>query len=83
MRKAMEYFVIAATFTYPHEIAVLRHRLEQEGIAHFFENETMLSVAPFYSFALGGIKLRVHRDDLTQVRSIVEGLSKGGHLNIV
>lgn len=79
----MEDFITAAVFTYPHEITVLRHRLEQEAIAHFFENETMLSVAPFYSFALGGIRLKVHPEDLDQVRSILEKLSPGDHLNIV
>ena len=77
----MEDFVVAAVFTYPHEITVLRHRLEQEKIAHYFENETMLSVAPFYSHALGGIKLRVHPDDLDSVRPILDQLSSD--LNIV
>ncbi len=79
----MEDFITAAVFTYPHEITILRHRLEQEAIAHFFENETMLSVAPFYSFALGGIRLKVHPEDIAQVRTILEQLSQGGHLNIV
>ena len=79
----MEDFITAAVFTYPHEIAVLRHRLEQEKVAYFFENETMLSVAPFYSYALGGIRLKVHPEDLPKVREILTELSQSDHLNIV
>lgn len=79
----MNPFVTAAIFNYPHEIAVLKHRLEMEGIAHFFENEGMASVAPMYSVALGGIRLKVHPDDLDTVRSILDDLDDPTRLTIV
>ena len=78
----MEAFEVIAIFNFTHEIIVLRHRLEQEGIAYFFENEATLGIVPFYNTALGGIKLKVHPNDFENVRSILEEL-KGGNLTIV
>ena len=56
----MEEFKTIAIFNYTFEIVVLKHRLEQEKIQYYFENETMSSIAPFYSNAVGGIKLKIH-----------------------
>lgn len=74
---------IAATFTYVHECTVVRLILEKEDIPFFFENETMVSVFPFYSNALGGIHLRVHCKDLERVRKIIEDLNTTSPLSIV
>ncbi len=78
----MEDFITIATFNYSHEIVVLKHRLEQENIVYFFENETTLSVVPMYTNALGGIKLKVHRNDFETVTKILEELN-GPNLTIV
>ncbi len=78
----MEAFETIAIFNFSHEIVVLKHRLEQEGIAYFFENEATLGIVPFYNTALGGIKLKVHPNDFENVRLILEEL-KGGNLTIV
>ena len=77
----MEYFQTIAIFNYTHEIVVLKHILEQEGIQYFFENETMSSIAPFYSNALGGIKLKIHPNDFEKVQNIIDELKS--NLNIV
>ncbi|KAF2519007.1 DUF2007 domain-containing protein [Flavobacterium salilacus subsp. salilacus] len=79
----MKDFVTAATFTYPHEITILKHLLAEAGIAFFFENETMTSIAPLYSAALGGIKLKVHRNDLETVKAILKNFSSENNLRIV
>ncbi|SCY85749.1 putative signal transducing protein [Flavobacterium caeni] len=79
----MEDFITAAIFNYPHEITILKHRLEQEGIAYFFENEATASVAPMYSLALGGIKLKVHPNDLQAVQAILDELNNRSQLTIV
>jgi hypothetical protein len=60
---------------------VLKHILQQEGIPYFFENEITLSVAPFYSTALGGIRLKVHQNDFEAVQEILDNLNN--KLNIV
>ena len=75
-------FITIATFNFPHEIIVIKHRLEQEGIAYFFENEATLGIVPFYNTALGGIKLKVHPNDFETVQMILEEL-RGSNLNIV
>ncbi|HEX9151216.1 DUF2007 domain-containing protein [Flavobacterium sp. ZS1P14] len=71
----MEDFQTIAIFNYSHEIVVLKHILDQEGIVYFFENEMTLSVAPFYSNALGGIKLKVHLNDFEKVQEILDHLN--------
>ena len=77
----MEDFQTIAIFNYTHEIVVLKHILEQEKIQYFFENETMSSIAPFYSNALGGIKLKIHPNDFEKVQNIIDELNS--KLNIV
>lgn len=68
----MKDFITLCVFTYPHEYSILKLLLEQEEVQHFFENETMVGVFPFYSNALGGIRLKVHRLDLEKAKSILD-----------
>ncbi len=79
----MEEFITAAIFNYPHEITILKHRLELEDIRYYFENEATASVAPMYSIALGGIRLKVHPCDLPAVQSILDDLNNRSQLTIV
>jgi hypothetical protein len=79
----MEDFKTIATFSYPHEIVVLRHILDQEEIQYYFENETMMNLVPFYGSALGGIKLKIHPNDFEVVKSILEELGDNNDLKIV
>ena len=77
-------FVTVATFTYPYEYAVLRIVLDQKGIKYVFENEMMLSVFPFYSNAIGGISLKVHKNDVDLTKQVLNDFnSKQSHLRIV
>ncbi|MEG9327479.1 Putative signal transducing protein [Salinimicrobium catena] len=70
----MKDFTLLAVFTFPHEYAILRLLFDQEGIRYVFQNETMIGVFPFYSNALGGIKLKVHKEDLQRSKEILESL---------
>ena len=79
----MEDFITIAVFNYQHEIEILKHLLDREGIAYYFENETTLSVVPLYSVALGGIKLKIHPNDIVAVKSILENLDDKTNLRIV
>jgi len=79
----MKDFIVIATYTYPYEYTILKLLLEKEGIAHVFENETMVSVSPFYSNAIGGIKLRIHQKDYKVVKSIIEQLDHPSDLRVV
>lgn len=71
----MKNFTVVATFTYPYEYAVLKLLLEKENIPYVFQNETMVSISPFYSNAIGGIKLKVHKKDYETVKKIIDQLN--------
>lgn len=80
----MTHFVTVATFTYHYEFAVLRIVLDQKGIKYVFENDMMLSVFPFYSNAIGGISLKVHKNDVELTKQILEDFyGKQSNLRIV
>ncbi len=79
----MKYFKTIAIFQYPAEYAVLQLLLDQEEIRYFFQNETMIGVFPFYSNALGGIRLQVHINDITQAKQIMDNLDHPATLKIV
>ncbi|MFV8362589.1 DUF2007 domain-containing protein [Flavobacterium sp. ZT3P35] len=71
----MEEFQTIAIFNYSHEIIVIKHLLEQEAIHYFFENENLVSVDPFGSFAHGGIKLKIHFNDFEKVQELLDNLN--------
>ena len=71
----MKDFITIAVFNFPQEIAVLKSILENEGIVHYFENETIVSVDPFASIAYGGIKLKIHPNDKEDVQKILDNLN--------
>ncbi|QNJ97510.1 DUF2007 domain-containing protein [Constantimarinum furrinae] len=79
----MENFKTVAIFTYPSDYAVLRLLLEHEHIRHVFQNETMISVLPFHSNAIGGIRLKVHVDDILKTERIIANLNDSANLKIV
>jgi len=83
IKNNMENFITVAVFSYPHEITILKHRLNMENISYYFENEAMVSIMPFYSLAVGGIKLKIHPNDNAAVISIINDLNFGDQLRIV
>lgn len=80
----MKNFKLVATFTYPHECFVLKNVLDDQDIPFYLENETMVGISPFYSNALGGIKLFVHNHYVGYVKEILKNLEdSNNHLKIV
>ncbi len=79
----MENFITVAVFNYQHETLIIKNLLEQEGIAYFFENETIVGIDPFATIAYGGIKLKVHPNDEATVKEILKKLNEDDHLKIV
>ena len=72
-----EKFITVLTVTFPYEVAVIRGRLEAEGITCFVKDELTVQVNPFYSNAIGGVKLQVLESDLNQT---VEILKETGYI---
>ena len=79
----MENFITVAVFNYQHETLIIKNLLEQEGIAYFFENETIVGIDPFATIAYGGIKLKVHPNDEATVKEILKKLNEDDHSKIV
>jgi len=70
----MTEFITVATFNFAHEITILKSILDHEGIPYLFQNENLISVDPLASFAYGGIQLKVHPNDVEQVKVILNNL---------
>ena len=70
----MTEFITVATFNFAHEITILKSILDHEGIPYLFQNENLISVDPLASFAYGGIQLKVHPNDVEQVKVILDHL---------
>ena len=79
----MEGYHTIAIFTYPSEYAVLRLLLEQQEVRHVFLNETMIGVLPFHSNAIGGIRIKVHPEDIPLAAKIIDHLNNSVDLRIV
>ena len=73
----MNDMVTVAVFTWAHEMAVVRARLEWEGIDCFAKDENIVAAHPLYSNLVGGIKLQVRAEDVERAREI---LIETGHL---
>jgi DNA-directed RNA polymerase subunit RPC12/RpoP len=50
---------------------LLKTRLESEGINCYLLDENMVTLNPLYNISVGGIKLRIHKDDLEDAAAIV------------
>lgn len=64
-------FKTIAVFTFPSEYTVLQHLLDQANLRFVFQNEFAVSILPFQSNAFGGIKLKVHLDDIVKAKHIL------------
>ena len=79
----MKNFITIKTYTYPFEYEILKIILKRKNISFFFENETSVSILPFYSYAIGGIHLKVHKDDKIKVLKIIDDLENQAPLRII
>lgn len=65
------------TFVYPLEAHMVKTYLESEGIDTEIRDEMTINVNPFYSNAIGGVKLLVKKEDYCRG---IETLKKGGYV---
>jgi hypothetical protein len=75
----MRELTTVATFTYSYEAYSLKGRLEAEGIICFLENENIVTANPFYSNAVGGVQIRVKREDEQRALEIISEANKDGN----
>ncbi|ADF50379.1 hypothetical protein ZPR_0015 [Zunongwangia profunda SM-A87] len=63
---------------------MVRHLLDNENIIYYIKNETLIDLIPLSSFALGGIKLYIHKSHLTKAKKILDQtFRRNNHLRIV
>ncbi|MCL6217084.1 putative signal transducing protein [Zunongwangia pacifica] len=80
----MKDYIYLQSFTYTYECHVVKHLLDNENILYFIKNETIIDLIPLSSFALGGIKLYIHKSQLTKAKKILDQtFRKNNHLRIV
>lgn len=79
----MKNFITILTFTHPTELAIIRGRLESEGIETFVQDELTAQTNPLYSNAIGGVKLQVKDEDFELATEILRenGYIKDTYLN--
>lgn len=70
-------FVTIATFNDVTEAHILKGRLEAEGILCFLGDEHIVGAQPFYSVAVGGVKLKVTAQDEEEARAILAKIQGG------
>ncbi len=68
----MDSFITIKTFSYINELTIIRAHLESEGIECFVKDELTTQVNPFYSNAIGGIKLQVRQSDVVFATEILK-----------
>jgi hypothetical protein len=69
-------FITIATYLEPLEANLMRSKLLSEDMECILLDENLISVQPFYSNAIGGIKLQVHEDDAVRAKAIIDESNK-------
>ena len=74
----MDNFKTILTFTFPQDAYLAKAFLESEGIETFLKDELTVQVHPFYSNAIGGVKLQVKESEFENGLVV---LKNGGYIN--
>lgn len=67
-------WVVLGSFEFLADVQVIKGRLEAEGFEVRLKDENTVSVEPFASNALGGIKLLVHKNDEAAAKVIYDSI---------
>ncbi len=70
----MNEWVTIATFNYAHQTALLKGRIESEGLLCNIKDELIVNTNPLYSNAIGGVKVQVRDCDVQNVIPLLKEL---------
>jgi len=70
----MNEWVTIATFNYAHQAALLKGRIESEGLLCNIKDELIVNTNPLYSNAIGGVKVQVRDCDVQNVIPLLKEL---------
>ncbi len=76
----MNTFKTVAVYAYPADAAVMKAKLESEGVHVLLRDEFTVGVDPFATQAIGGVKMDVHKEDYVKALGIIEMHSDGSGL---
>ena len=68
-------FTTIATYQYSSEAQIIKGRLLSEGIEAFLADAVTIDTDPLVSNAIGGVKLKVPTQDVTQAKEILQSIS--------
>lgn len=71
-----EHFSFIRSFQYSYEAQIFKGKLESEGIEVYLRDDVFVDTNPFYSNAVGGVKLYVKRQDFTRAIKALSDISK-------
>lgn len=70
-------FVLFRTYQYPHEAYIIMSRLEEEGIQVELSDENTVWSSPFYSQAIGGVRMLVREQDIAAATELLKLIEEG------
>jgi hypothetical protein len=71
-------FATVSSYIMPYEADIVRSLLDFEGVSSFLMDHHTIYLNWMYSNALGGVKVRVRRDDLESAQKIIQGALQSG-----
>ena len=71
-----DIFKTIARFQYSTEAQIVRGRLESDGIKVFLQDAVTIDTDPLVSNAIGGVKLKVRRDDVMKAKHILNSINQ-------
>jgi hypothetical protein len=70
-----EKFTLLRRFQYSSEAVIYQGKLESEGIEVFLRDQVTIDSNPFYSIALGGIRMFVKTEDFERANKILNDVN--------
>jgi len=69
-------FVTIARYNYSSEAQIIKGRLEADDIEVFLSDQFTIDTDPLVSQAIGGVKLKVRKEDTLKAQQIIRQISK-------
>ena len=73
--------ITVKTYFYDHETLLIEPMLKAAGIDHFMKDHRTVTVDPFLSNAIGGIKLQVRQEDVEKTLVLLNEIEKNRQLS--
>ncbi len=73
----MGQFTVIFSSIFPVDCHFIKGRLEREGVNCFIDDEHIITVHPFRAVSVGGVKLKVSRNDLSRAKEILSLIEDG------